>query len=254
MSEQARAGASPTPALAGHLSVVTGAGQGIGRAVAVRLAREGASVVLAARTPEALEETARLCREAAPRSSASRFLPCPTDVTDEASVAELLRQTLALGAPDSLINCAGVARFQPVQEITLQEWERILNANLRGTFLCCRAALAPMLARGTGQIINIGSILSRQAFANAAAYTASKWGVLGFTKALSEEVRKQGLRVTALLPGAVETPLWDATGGGPDRSLMLRPEHVAHAVIGILTQPAGMVTDEMLIMPPHGVL
>lgn len=240
--------------LTDHVSVVTGAGRGIGRAVAVRLAREGAGVVLAARGRPALEETARLCAAEAPDAGPERFRVCPTDVTDEASVAALFRTAREVGPLSSLVCCAGVASFQPVQEITSEEWERILGVNLRGTFLCCRAALPYLLEGGGGQIVTLGSILSRLAFAETAAYTASKWGVLGFTKALAEEVRGQGIRVTALLPGAVETPLWKDLGGGPDPALMMKPEHVAHAVVGILTQPQGMTTDEMLIMPPHGVL
>jgi NAD(P)-dependent dehydrogenase (short-subunit alcohol dehydrogenase family) len=141
-----------------------------------------------------------------------------------------------------------------VADTSLADWERQLRVNLTGTFLACRAVLPTMLAQGRGDIVNVLSIASRVAFPGAAAYCASKWGALGFTRVLAEEVRRQGVRVTALCPGSVDTPFWDAIPSPPDRSRMLAPEAVAESVLWIVGRPPTMSMDELVLMPRDGIL
>src|SRR5262249_51221055 len=142
----------------------------------------------------------------------------------------------------------------PIQASDSGDWHATLSANLTGTYYCCKHALPPMLARGAGQIVNVLSIAARHPFPNSTAYCASKFGAYGLTLSLAAEVRDKGIRVTALLPGAVDTPFWDAAGGGPDRGLMLRAEDVGEIIGSLLDQPSRITTDEVVIMPPSGIL
>jgi NAD(P)-dependent dehydrogenase (short-subunit alcohol dehydrogenase family) len=232
------------------VALVTGASRGIGRSVALALARRGHAVALAARTAPALAAVA-----AEVEAAGGRSLAVAADVADEAQAEAMVARALErFGRLDALVNAAGVGSFGPTAELTLVEWERQLRVNLTGTFLACRAALRPMLAQRSGQIVNILSIASKVAFPGAAAYCASKWGALGFTRVLAEEVRRQGIRVTAFCPGSVETPFWEGIEAHPDFARMLRPEDVAEAVAFILEQPPGIVTDEIVVMPPEGIL
>jgi len=129
-----------------------------------------------------------------------------------------------------------------------------MTVNLRGTYLCCKYALKVMLAQGRGHILNVLSIASQVALPGSAAYTASKFGALGLTKVMAAEVRAQGVKVTAVIPGAVDTPLWDKSGGDLDRRKMLSPSDVAAAILSVIAQPPSIYTDEIVLMPPLGIL
>jgi 3-oxoacyl-[acyl-carrier protein] reductase len=234
----------------GRVAVVTGASRGIGRATALALARSGYRLTLAARGHEALEAVA-----VEARAAGAEALAVPTDVTDEAAVHSLIEAVSErFAGVDALVNAAGYGRFGPVEASDSSDWHATIAVNLTGMYFCCKHAVPLMLARGGGQIINVLSIAAKHPFPNSTAYCASKFGAYGLTLALAAEVRHRGIRVTALLPGAVDTPFWDAAGGGPDRAAMLRPEHVAETVRMLLDQPPGMSTDEIVVMPPRGVL
>jgi NADP-dependent 3-hydroxy acid dehydrogenase YdfG len=236
--------------LKGQVVLVTGAGRGIGRAVALRLAREGANLVLAARTRAEIERVAEEVR-----GLGQEAVACPTDVTQEEEVAALVRSALdRFERLDWVITAAGVASFSPVRESKLDDWDATLATNLRGVYLVCRAAIEPMIRQGRGSILNIVSVAATRPIAGSAAYTASKQGALGFTRVLAEEVRAHGIRVCALLPGAVDTSLWDAVPDPPDRAKMLRPEDVAEAACFMVTQPPHAVVEELLLMPAGGIL
>jgi NAD(P)-dependent dehydrogenase (short-subunit alcohol dehydrogenase family) len=233
-----------------RVALVTGAGRGIGRATAQALAGAGFAVALAARTEGDLTT---LAGEIA--ACGGRALAVRADVADEASVAALVARALeAYGRLDVLVNAAGVGAFAPVVETALAQWERQIRVNLTGTFLACRAVLPTMLGQGSGDIVNVLSVASRVAFSGASAYCASKWGALGFTRVLAEEVRRAGIRVTALCPGSVDTPFWNAIPSPPDRARMLSPEAVAETVLWIVTRPPTMSMDEIVVMPPEGIL
>ncbi|HEU4752631.1 MAG TPA: SDR family NAD(P)-dependent oxidoreductase, partial [Armatimonadota bacterium] len=198
--------------------MVTGAGRGLGRAVSLELARHGWDLALLARTRSQLEAVAEEVR-----ALGSRAEVFPATVDHEQSVHTAFQHFQErFQRLDALVHCAGAGSFAPIAELGAAEWERVLGANLTGTYLCCRHALRIMEPQGSGQIVNVLSIAAKVAFPGAAAYCASKWGALGFTKVLAEEARGHGIRVTALCPGSIDTPFWDSVGGAPfDRADML---------------------------------
>jgi NAD(P)-dependent dehydrogenase (short-subunit alcohol dehydrogenase family) len=236
--------------LADQVAVVTGAGRGIGRAVATTLARAGAAVALAARSAAELESVAREVRAAG-----GRALVVATDVRQEAAVETLARQTLAeWGQVDVLVNAAGLATFAPVTDSKLDDWDQILAVNLRGAVLCCRAVLPAMIARRRGTIINVGSVVTSRTLTGSAAYTASKYGLLGFSRVLAEEVRAHGVRVGVLSAGATDTPLWDAMPGAPARERMLRADQVAEAALLMASLGPNATLEELTLLPAGGIL
>ena len=236
--------------LGGQVAIVTGGGRGIGRAVALGFAREGAAVVLAARS---VRELATVAREV--EGAGGRALVVPTDVRQEPAVAALVKRALAEHARiDILVTAAGVASFGPVADSKTEDWDQMLAVNLRGAILCCRAVLPAMMERRRGTIVNIGSVVTRWALAGSAGYTASKYGLLGFSRVLAEEMRPHGVRVGVLSAGATDTPLWDAVTGGPDRSLMLRPEQVAEAALLMAALPPNATLEELSLLPAGGIL
>lgn len=233
-----------------QVALVTGAGRGIGRAVALAFAREGARVTLAARTRTELDAVA-----AEVRGSGGRALAVPADVTQESSVVEVVARSLAeFGRLDILVTAAGAAAFGPVTDSKLEEWELMMAVNLRGVYLTCRAALAPMIRQRRGTIINVVSVAAKQPIPGCAAYAASKHGVLGFTRVLAEELRPHGVRVGALCPGAVNTPLWDSIPNPPDRTRMLTPEDVAEAAVLMASLPPRASLEDLTLLPAGGIL
>ena len=236
--------------LAGQVALVTGAGRGIGRAVAAAFAREGALVVLAARSTR---ELASVQREI--EAAGGRAVVAPTDVRQEPAVAALVTRTLAEGGRlDCLVTAAGLAAFAPVADAKTEDWDQLIAVNLRGAFLCCRAVLPAMTAQGRGTIINIGSVVTSRILAGSGAYTAAKYGLLGFSRVLAEEMRPHGVRVGVLSAGATDTPLWDAVPQPPDRALMLKPALIAEAALLMATLPQGATLEELTLLPQGGVL
>jgi NADP-dependent 3-hydroxy acid dehydrogenase YdfG len=237
-------------ALETQVALVTGAGRGIGRAVALALAREGAAVVLAARTRAELAAVAAEIRE-----MGGRALAVPTDVTQDAAVEALVEQTVGeLGRLDLLVTAAGVATFGPVSGAKPADWDAMLAVNLRAVMVCCRAVLGPMIRQHRGMIVNVASVAATRPIPGAAAYAATKAGVVAWSRVLAEEVRGEGIRVGVVLPGAVDTPLWDAIANAPDRRRMLTPDDVARAVAWMATMPAGATLEELTLLPAGGVL
>jgi NADP-dependent 3-hydroxy acid dehydrogenase YdfG len=237
-------------ALPGQVAIVTGAGRGIGHAIATALAREGATVVLAARTRQPLAATAAAIRE-----SGGAALAIPTDVTQDAAVEAMVERAVAeLGRVDILVTAAGAASFGPVVGTKPADWDAILNVNLRAVMVCCRTVLPIMIRQHCGTIINVASIAAQRPIPGAAVYTATKAGVVGFSRVLAEELRSDGVRVGVLIPGAVDTPLWDAIPNSPDRSRMLRPEDVARAAVLMASLPPGASLQELTLLPQGGIL
>lgn len=238
------------PRLAGRAAIVTGAGRGIGRAVARALAAEGAAVALAARTRADLAAVA-----ADIRSRGGRALAVPTDVTQDDAMERLADQTLAeFGRIDVMVTAAGAASFGPVAAAKTEDWDAMLAVNLRAVMVCCRAVLPTMLRQRSGTILNVASIAATRPIAGAAAYSATKAGVLGWSRVLAEELRGHGVRVGVLVPGAVDTPLWDAMPNAPERARMLRPEDVARAAVLMATLPPGASLEELTLLPAGGIL
>jgi NAD(P)-dependent dehydrogenase (short-subunit alcohol dehydrogenase family) len=236
--------------LAGQVAIVTGAGRGIGRAIAGAFAREGAAVVLAARSVPELDRVAREIEQAG-----GRALVVPTDARHEASVEALVRRALAEWRQvDVLVNAAGVATFAPVTDSKLDDWDQTLAVNLRGAVLCCRAVLPAMIGRHRGTIISVGSVVTSRSLAGSAAYTASKYGLLGFSRVLAEEMRSHGVRVGVLSAGATDTPLWDTMPGAPARDRMLRADQVAEAALLMASLGPNATLEEVTLLPAGGIL
>lgn len=239
---------SGTPALTGQVAVVTGGNKGIGLAIAEALAAEGCKVVLFGRDRAALRHATTVLSK-----YGNPVLPVEGDVTQEISVIALFEEVRRRFARvDILVNNAGVAPGGPIAQMPLDVWRKTLDTNLTGTFLCTRAAL-PLMKAGAS-IVNNLSIVAEVAFPNSSAYTASKHGALGFTNVLRLEVQKQGIRVIALLPGAVETDIWDQFWPDAPREKMMAPEAVASAVVSALRQPPEACVEEIRIVPTAGLL
>jgi 3-oxoacyl-[acyl-carrier protein] reductase len=228
------------PDLSQQVAIVTGAGRGIGKAVARSLAAAGASVVLAARSETELRQ---LQDEIGERASS-----VVTDVSVEADVLRLfdhVRQTF--GRLDILINNAGIGRFGPIQDFATKDFDDVIGVNLRGTFLCCREAVKLMLPHKSGTIINIASVVGFKGYPQQAAYTASKHGVMGLTKAIAAEVYQHGIRVSAILPGGVDTDMVGHARPDLDRSVLLTPQDIAQSVMYLLSLSPKAAIDQIYI-------
>ena len=229
--------------LAGQVAVVTGASRGIGLAIARRLGQMGARVSLCARNAENLERAA-----SGLRAAGIQVLALRTDVTRGDEVASLVSETQrTFGPVDILVNNAGIGIFGPFQEQIEADWNSVMDTNLKSVFLLSRAVAPEMIRRKTGHIINIASLAGKSTFANGAVYCASKWGLLGLTGCMAEELRAHGIRVSAICPGSVATEFSPHAGKDPAR--MLQPEDVAHAVAALVTQAPGSFISEVLMRP-----
>jgi NAD(P)-dependent dehydrogenase (short-subunit alcohol dehydrogenase family) len=230
--------------LAGQVAVITGAGRGIGAAIARKLAALGATAVLCARTRSALDSTA----EAITRSGGKADVAL-CDVSDLKAV-EALAQHLqqAFGRIDVLVNNAGIGGFGgPLHQLPPTSWDQILNTNLRGVYYMIRS-LAPLMIRArSGHIINISSLAGKNALPNGAAYAASKWGLNGLSYSVAEELRGHNIRVSVICPGSVDTELSPHTG--KDAKKMLQPDDIAHAVAMLVTQAPQSFVSEILLRP-----
>ncbi len=230
--------------LQGQVAVVTGAGRGIGAAIARRLGAMGSHVYVCGRTPSHLEATvAAICAD----GGQAEAMLC--DVTSVDSV-ERLANAVELGQArcDVLINNAGIASFGgPLHSLAPDQWDRVLNTNLRGVYYCIRAFAPLMIQARTGHIVNISSIAGKNALPNGTAYAASKWGLNGLSYSVAEELREHGIRVSVICPGSTNTELSPHSGKDPQR--MLQPDDVAHAVAMLVTQAPGSFASEVVLRP-----
>jgi len=227
----------------GKVALITGASRGIGLAIARGLAGLGAKVALCARDLQRLEKAAASLREAGASVAA-----IPADVRNAHEIVPLVSKTeQSLGPIEILVNNAGIGYFGPVQEASEANWDSILDTNLKAVFLLSRAVAPGMIQRRAGHIVNIGSLAGKSAFAGGAIYCASKWGLLGLTQCMGEDLRPYGIRVSAVLPGSVATDF--SPHAGKDPSKMLQPDDVAHAVESIVTQAPQSFISEVLIRP-----
>jgi NAD(P)-dependent dehydrogenase (short-subunit alcohol dehydrogenase family) len=219
-----------------QVAIVTGASRGIGRATAIALARRGVAVALAARNPVAL-----VAVENQIHAEGGRAFTLVTDVSDESRVGEMVEETARrLGPIDLLVNNAGVVERSAILETELSAWRRVLDVNLTSAFLCTRAVLRPMIEQGRGRIVNVSSISGTLGTPELAAYCASKWGLIGFTKAAAEELKPRGVQVFSVCPGSVNTEMLPKglPGAIPD----MEPEDVAGVIVYLATDAPDAMT------------
>jgi len=229
--------------LQGLSALVTGGSRGIGRAIAVRLAKLGAKVAICGREQAALDETLAALQGIGGQAHAQI-----ANVTRAEEISQLLADTeAAIGPLAILVNNAGIGLFGPVAEQSEADWDRVLDTNLKSVFLVSRAVAPGMMRRGRGNIVNISSLAGLNAFAGGGIYCASKWGLQGLTACMAEDLRGHGIRVSAVCPGSVATDF----GAGRDKKKpnALQPEDVAHAVATIVTQAPGSFISEIQIRP-----
>jgi NADP-dependent 3-hydroxy acid dehydrogenase YdfG len=248
---------TPVPALSGRVAIVTGASSGIGEATARLLAREGAAVALAARRTDRLE---RLKAEI--EADGGRALVVETDVARQVECDCLVRRTLvAFGRLDVLVNNAGVMPLSLVKNVRVDEWERMVDVNVKGVLFCTAAALPAMLEQGSGHVVNVSSTAGRRVFEGGAVYCATKHAVTAFSEGLRMELSPyHQIRVTCIEPGAVATELGQAirdeefkaksdASGAWDGVRVLQPEDVASAILYAVAAPPHTNVHEVLVMP-----
>jgi 3-oxoacyl-[acyl-carrier protein] reductase len=230
--------------LAGKTALVTGASRGIGFAIARKLGLMGAKVAICARNSGKLEDAAaRLGNDGV------EVLAATADVASAAEVASLVTKAeKSLGSIEILVNNAGIGYFGPVQEADEKNWDSVLDTNLKSVFLLSKAVAPGMIERRSGHIINIGSLAGKNAFKNGSIYCASKWGLMGLTECMAEDLREYGIRVTVICPGSVATEFGSpASKKNPQK--MLQPDDIAHAVEMLVTQATQSFISEVLIRP-----
>lgn len=233
-------------------AIVTGATRGIGRTIAEFLAELGASVVLAGRTSAALDEVAEGIR-----SRGGQALPVTCDVTVGEDVDKLVQETLeAFGRIDILVNNAGITRDTLVMRMSEDDWDAVLDTNLKSVFRCTKAVLRPMLKQRAGRIINVASVVGLTGNVGQANYAAAKAGLVGFTKSVAREVAARGITVNAVAPGYIDTDMTQALSAeqrdkilaGIPMGRMGSTEDIAHAVAFLASDEAGYITGQTLVV------
>ena len=225
-----------TRTLTDNVALVTGASSGIGRATAYAMAEAGASVVVAARRTDRIEEVAQRINE-----TGGHAIAVTADVTLEDDVDRLYNAAIAaFGRVDILFNNAGVSKYGPLDSITADDYDWMMNTNMRASFLCTRRFLPDMLAHNRGQVCFLASVAGLKGLPNETVYCASKFAQVGFAQALDYETRETGVKVSVIAPGGVHTEFAIGTGrseGDPMLEAMMEPEDIAEAVMFALTQP-----------------
>jgi NAD(P)-dependent dehydrogenase (short-subunit alcohol dehydrogenase family) len=229
--------------LVGKVAIVTGASRGIGRAISVALAEEGATVVLAARSIQPLEETAKRVVDAGGKAKI-----VPTELTEEESIKNLVRVTAdKFGRLDILVNNAGVTHSAKLQETATEDWDRCHQINARAPFILCREAL-PLLSKAqAGYIVNIASVVGVKGYPLQSAYTASKHALRGMSISLAEELKGSNIRVHVLCPGGVDTDLVQHVRPDIKRQDLIQPEEIAELVLYLVTHKGNAVIDDLHI-------
>jgi len=229
--------------LLGKVAIVTGSSSGIGKAIALRFGEEGASVIIAARRD-------RLCEEVAGqiRRRGGEAVAIATDIMEEQQVEQVVTETVQrFGRLDILVNNAGIGGGGRIDETSTSDFDRVIATNLRGTFLCSRAGFRAMRKTGGGTIINIGSVCGVDAWAGTGAYSASKYGIMGLTKALADEGRDLGIKASVICPGGVADELVDATPQAIEQSGKINPFDIAETAIFLATLGPNSVVHQIVV-------
>lgn len=229
--------------LKNQIALVTGATRGIGRSISLALANSGAHVILAARTENLLQILKEEITSRGGKATAVR-----TDVAVEQDILSLF-ETIKdnLGKLDIVINNAGIGIWGKIVNFAIEDFDKLINVNLRGMYICCQQSMKMMIPAHSGYIINISSVVGFKGYPNQSAYTASKHGVMGLTKSLSVEAQEHGIRVSAILPSGVDTDLIVSARPDLDRSVLIHPEDIANTVLYLLSLSDRAMVDQVYI-------
>ncbi len=229
--------------LSGKVALITGGNRGIGLAIAGRLGKLGARLAISGRNREALQAAVGELQ-----SAGFEAVPFVADMMRPNEILRLVEEVhRGMGEIEVLVNNAGLGRFKPVHEFSESDWDTIVDTNLKAVFLLSKAVVPEMIARGSGSIINISSLAGKNTFPNGSVYCASKWGLMGLTGCMAEDLRGHGIRVAAVCPGSVATEFSNHSGRAPSK--LLQAEDVAHAVEMILTQGPQSFISEIQMRP-----
>ena len=229
--------------LEGKVAIVTGSSSGIGKAVALRFSEEGATVIIAARRVSLCSKVAEQINE-----RGGKALSIPTDIRHEAQVEHLISQTAAhCGEVDILVNNAGIFGGGPLENTNTEQFDDVINTNIRGTFFCCRAAFRYMKTKGGGTIINMSSVAGTDAWAGTGTYSASKFAIMGLTKALADEGRSWGIKVCAICPGGVAEDLVDHGLEAITQSGKISPFDVAETAVYLATLGPNTIVRQVMV-------
>lgn len=232
--------------LENRIAIITGGGRGIGRATALAFAREGADIVLAARTETEINSVAKEIKHLG-----RKVLPVKTDVQHKTDVETMVTQTLkTFGKVDILVNNAGVAIHNPIEKIREEDWDLTMAVNLKGVFLCTQAVLSHMYEQEFGHIVNVSSVSGKYGHTNGGSYCASKFAVIGFTETTNNEGRRHGVKASVVCPGPVDTKM--RRDNHPDDVIehLTQPEDVADLILFLVSQSPRAHTLETVIRTP----
>ncbi len=233
-------------------AIITGASSGIGKATALAFAQSGIDVALVSRSPDKLEAVASACRELAVEA---KVYPLDLILLEKvaAGIADIARD---FGDINILVNNAGMGYTNLLGKTSLADWQQVIDLNLTSVFQCIQGILPQMRVLGNGIIINVASIAARTAFPNWGAYSVSKAALAALSRSLAVEERSNGIRVTTIFPGAVDTPIWDTATvrADFDRGAMLTPDIVARSILHTVLLPPQAVVEEMIVTPSGGAL
>ena len=226
---------------------ITGASSGIGRSTAMEFARVGCKVIASSRRINGLE---KLNSDLKKEKSKVEVMPC--NVASSSNVVQVVKKITAANQINCLINSAGISTFKYAEDNSIQEIKDVINTNLMGSIFTIKQILPHMIKNGGGTIINVLSVVTEKLFERSSIYTASKIGLLGYTKVLREEVRKHNIRVINILPGATETPMWPAEIRNKKSDEMMQPEDLAQLLVWIYLQKRNIVPEEITLLPIQG--
>lgn len=228
---------------------ITGASSGIGRAAAIEFAKTGSKVFASARRAGELE---RLSNELEDQNLSIETFPC--NVASHTNVDQVYKKIITSSPIDCLVNSAGITSFKLAEENSINEINDIININLLGSIYTIKAVLPALISNGGGTIINVLSVVTEKTFTRSTAYSASKWGLLGYTNSLREEVRKYNIRVINIIPGATETPIWSKEMRLEHSNRMMSAEEIARVMVWAYLQKENLVTEEIVLRPIQGDL
>ena len=230
-----------------NIALVTGASSGIGKYLSIELAKNDFEVILSSRNLEKLKNTA----DQIEKEGGSSYI-IPSDLSDLDSIENLYSESLKIGFVGTVINNAGIARFDKIQNININDWDSQLSVNLKAPFLVTKLFSSPMIANKKGMFVYINSVAGKKAYPYSSAYVASKFGLLGFSRSIREELREYNIKVISVHPGAVDTALWDNIDVDFSRKEMMKSNNIAKSITYAICSPDNVVIEEMDIQRTKG--